>query len=1007
MAESTNAGTGQLLGWKDAQAAISSLARTVRELDQGLQGVRSGVGQMSRARGLGMLTSDVWNGHSNWSASRGTGGNGGGVTFSGQGGGQGGGGSNNGGHGGSGGGGGADSPRLGDGAGNGGYVSRHPVPFKAGVQRFVNWSQSKLADQVAMQTVAYQAAQYSNSSWNTLRNQAFKNNYTAFSTADAAQAYSNLSSIGLSPNTAPFNRQWNYASGTAGLLSPDMSQTQRVQGQASAWTAPTYNSLRAFGIQTIVGGQKQNPRQIAQQVYASFPGLKTLRNKSQIDATLNDPSSRLNQSINSWGLDPSLLEQVKAELRGMLLSQAQGGSVSSYVTLANQADKDMNPNSAARQKLKALGIGGTSSQSLLDRSGTLRNQDVNINDAFTSGLQTATKYLDDFSTALQGVLKATGADTAIGYAGGASSMVGGAVSNGLLGWGIGRGLSGGLVGRLLRMGGGGGGAAGGGAGEAGAGALGEAGAAGATGAGGVGLTLPGMAVSALAAATSLGWWSGTPGNAQKHPVRNAVVQGGLLQNGATGTLGFAGNVGRIGSILVHGLESIGRARSQASDGVSGGAGTSGSGAAGTGNSKSAATGTQGAGKTAAAVIAVAMKYLGVPYVWGGNTPNGFDCSGLIQYSFRQIGVSLPRVASQQQKAGKPVKLGTERAGDLLFVGNPAHHVVMCIGNGKIIEAPHTGASVRVRSYRPGEFTNAVRILGSVGSMGDLTNDNSNTAGAGSNRLSSMGFGGDVGAYGSVEEVDAISAGISSIGAANVGSGAGAGQGSQNTGTNGASGAGPLPSGNLKSWIKSALGILHQDTSANERYVNTMAMYESSGNPRAVNLTDSNAKAGHPSKGLLQTIDSTFNAYSIAGHNNIWNPVDNIIAGVRYAESRYGSLANVPGIKSLANGGSYKGYAVGSTNIDVDQTARVHKGEMIIPAYQAEALRQALAGNTPMAGGVGGLHTSGGKATLQFNSGAITIQVQGVMDQQSARDAAQQLMNALAEDSRINLIATGK
>jgi SLT domain-containing protein len=134
-------------------------------------------------------------------------------------------------------------------------------------------------------------------------------------------------------------------------------------------------------------------------------------------------------------------------------------------------------------------------------------------------------------------------------------------------------------------------------------------------------------------------------------------------------------------------------------------------------------------------------------------------------------------------------------------------------------------------------------------------------------------------------------------------------------------------------------------------------------------------------------------------------VDNTIAGVRYAESRYGSLANVPGIKSMSNGGGYKGYAVGSTNIDVDQTARVHKGEMILPAFQAEAIRNVLAGNNAMSS-VSGLHTSGGKATLHFNSGSVVIQVQGVMDQQTARDAAQQFITAIAEDDRINLIAAG-
>jgi uncharacterized protein YukE len=71
--------------------------------------------------------------------------------------------------------------------------------------------------------------------------------------------------------------------------------------------------------------------------------------------------------------------------------------------------------------------------------------------------------------------------------------------------------------------------------------------------------------------------------------------------------------------------------------------------------------------------------------------------------------------------------------------------------------------------------------------------------------------------------------------------------------------------------------------------------------------NSNAAAGHPSKGLMQCIDSTFNAHKLPGHDDIWNPVDNIIAGVRYSLSRYGSLGNVPGIKATEHGGHYVGY----------------------------------------------------------------------------------------------------
>lgn len=71
--------------------------------------------------------------------------------------------------------------------------------------------------------------------------------------------------------------------------------------------------------------------------------------------------------------------------------------------------------------------------------------------------------------------------------------------------------------------------------------------------------------------------------------------------------------------------------------------------------------------------------------------------------------------------------------------------------------------------------------------------------------------------------------------------------------------------------------------------------------------NSNAAAGHPSKGLMQCIDSTFNAHKLPGHDNIYSPVDNIIAGVRYSIDRYGSMGNVPGIAAMAHGGAYRGY----------------------------------------------------------------------------------------------------
>ncbi|WP_067673414.1 transglycosylase SLT domain-containing protein [Nocardia miyunensis] len=120
-----------------------------------------------------------------------------------------------------------------------------------------------------------------------------------------------------------------------------------------------------------------------------------------------------------------------------------------------------------------------------------------------------------------------------------------------------------------------------------------------------------------------------------------------------------------------------------------------------------------------------------------------------------------------------------------------------------------------------------------------------------------------------------------------------------------------PSGNVAEWIKQAREILIQEgvpaDQIDDNAIATIIEHESGGNPSIVNDWDSNAAAGHPSKGLMQTIDSTFNSYAVPGHTDILNPVDNIVAASRYAIHRYGSLSDVPGVVAVRHGGSYVGY----------------------------------------------------------------------------------------------------
>lgn len=124
--------------------------------------------------------------------------------------------------------------------------------------------------------------------------------------------------------------------------------------------------------------------------------------------------------------------------------------------------------------------------------------------------------------------------------------------------------------------------------------------------------------------------------------------------------------------------------------------------------------------------------------------------------------------------------------------------------------------------------------------------------------------------------------------------------------------GTIPTGEHLALIQQALGLAHvADTAANESAVNTIVTYESGWNPNAINLTDSNAAAGHPSQGLMQTIPGTFEAYRLASLPDvITDPLANLVAGIRYAVSRYGSLTNVPGVVGVANGTGYVGYDAG-------------------------------------------------------------------------------------------------
>jgi cell wall-associated NlpC family hydrolase len=107
-------------------------------------------------------------------------------------------------------------------------------------------------------------------------------------------------------------------------------------------------------------------------------------------------------------------------------------------------------------------------------------------------------------------------------------------------------------------------------------------------------------------------------------------------------------------------------------------------------------------------VRAALSQVGKPYQWGGAGPNSYDCSGLTMWAWAHAGVYLPHSAAMQYSVTSHVSSSALQPGDLLFFGSPIHHVAMYVGGGRIVEAPYTGAFVRVVPASRSDFVGAGR-----------------------------------------------------------------------------------------------------------------------------------------------------------------------------------------------------------------------------------------------------------------------------------------------------------
>jgi len=155
----------------------------------------------------------------------------------------------------------------------------------------------------------------------------------------------------------------------------------------------------------------------------------------------------------------------------------------------------------------------------------------------------------------------------------------------------------------------------------------------------------------------------------------------------------------------------------------------------------AGDGSAGGSVSGDSVVADAKRYLGIPYVWGGESTSGMDCSGLVQKTFGDLGIKLPRTAAEQQQVGTPVaSLADAQPGDLLFFGKPAYHVAIYAGNNQLIESPEPGKTVHETAIYQTP-TSISRIVGSAVDPGT-----SATTGRSAAQLEAAGMNTAVAAY---------------------------------------------------------------------------------------------------------------------------------------------------------------------------------------------------------------------------------------------------------------------
>ena len=484
-------------------------------------------------------------------------------------------------------------------------------------------------------------------------------------------------------------------------------------------------------------------------------------------------------------------------------------------------------------------------------------------------------------------------------------------------------------------------------------------------------------------------------------------------------------------------------------------------AGGTNGAKPGST-TGNTSRIVSAAIKDAESMLGKPYVWGGDNPAvGFDCSGLIEWAYGQAGIKLPRTSQEQWAAlkNRSVSPGKVRAGDIVFsagsdgtASSPGHEAMM-ISNNQIIEAPYTGADIRVRAYNPGEWQHAARPNGSMTNVGAGTTSSvangsgtpTAASGAGNSGMGAGGTGGGglglaPGAYGSSDELANVQAALLGGGLSGGGPGGYTGTvgGSTLTSVGGVGGKGSTGNGQGSGTGKTGKNVSTAgggSNSANQALAKKMAaqMYGWTGGqwtggllPLWTQESGFNAKAQNPTStayGIAQFLDSTWGPFG----SKTSDPGLQIKYGLEYIKGKYGSP-----VAAEAHERAYNWYGTGTDSAlagtalvgdrgpelvrlsggqqihDAKQTADMLSGQR---AKAAQALwstgtaQQLVLANQPQNQAT---HPGKCEVNLMMPQGAIVIHTSGSASDVSnnVRQIMAGVSQAMADDETLKKIMSG-